>query len=67
MKLKDCTYGRLVEDKDRRRIGMIVGITNNAHRGHIIEREDPSNAIPMVRWSCGEECGIHHANIELLK
>ncbi len=69
MKLKDCTYGKLVitVDKYSQKVGMIIGITNNAEHGTMDQRSKISNAIPLVRWSNGREFGIHYENIELYK
>ena len=66
MKLSKCEYGKLVQDKHGK-IGMIAGITNNIPSANAADRGDPANAIPLVRWSCGAEYGIHPGNIELLK
>ena len=66
MKLKDCTYGKLVVNNDGD-IGMIVGITNNCPTGDINTRNEPDRAIPLVQWANGKTCGIHYGNIELLK
>ena len=49
------------------RVGMIVGITNNNPSGSHTERKGINYAIPLVRWSDGDEFGIHHENISELK
>ncbi len=67
MKLKDCTYGKLVIDGQGERVGMIKGITNNATHGNTAERDNRDNAIPLVEWSGGHTCGIHHGNTKELK
>ena len=67
MKLKDCTYGKLVINHDRDEVGMIVGITNNAPNCDEETRKVIDRAVPLVRWSSGRECGIHPANIEIYK
>lgn len=62
MKLNECTYGTIVATEDGR-VGMIVGITNNCPLEDIKVRSNLYNAIPLVRWSCGRESGIHAGNI----
>ena len=66
MKLSACKHGLLVQD-DNGRIGMIVGITNNAPGAARHERNKPNNAIPLVQWANGEKYGIHHMNISKFK
>ena len=73
MKLKDCTYGRLVIETEGgmiglKRVGMIVGITNNRPSASVVDKGGVDIAIPLVQWSCcGTRSGIHPSNIELLK
>lgn len=65
MKLSECTYGTLVTTEGLNpKVGMIVGITNNATLGDAQVRGDINNAIPEVRWSCGRVSGIHPGNIK---
>jgi hypothetical protein len=66
MKLKDCTHGKLVTDREGC-IGMIIGITNNCDTADYRVRSEPDRAIPLVQWANGGTFGIHPANIELLK
>lgn len=66
MKLRDCKYGVLVEDRDGN-IGMIKGITNNLPIGDINERSNRGRAIPLVEWASGNTSGIHYGNIEIFK
>lgn len=67
MKLKDCTFGRLVctHDKDGNieLIGMIKGITNNCESADLMTRREASRAIPLVEWAEGRTSGIHNHNI----
>lgn len=65
MKLKDCKFGVLVTDG--KRVGMITGITNSCPSADETTRDDINRAIPVVKWSGGRECGIHHGNIEIFK
>lgn len=71
MKLKDCTYGKLVVTRKDElgdcEVGIIVGITNNCPCGDINERSDIDRAIPLVKWSSGRESGIHPAQIDIFK
>lgn len=72
MKLSKCTFGTLVCTKDRdgliEKIGMVVGITNNAETERLQERQKACNAIPLVQFSCNKEPrGIHHGNLHLYK
>lgn len=66
MKLKDCTYGILVEDEEGS-IGMIVGITNNCPHSDMYEKGLPEKAIPLVQWASGATYGIHYGNIKPFK
>jgi|TARA_A100001518_G_C1227290_1_gene80748 hypothetical protein len=66
MRLRDCTYGVLVYDKDYG-LGMIVGVTNNCHFKGMEERSKVENTIPLVKWASGAEFGIHPSNIEIYK
>ncbi len=63
MKLKECIHGVLVTDKDRNRVGMIVGITNNRPNQSLENRIGVEYAIPVVQWSDGETFGIHPCNL----
>lgn len=75
MKLCDCKYGVLVQECKRgdgygvadKRVGMVVGITNNCQTADSITRGKSERAIPLIKWSDGVECGIHYGNIELFK
>lgn len=67
MKLKDCTYGILVQNSENGMIGMVVGLTNMYSSLLIEEQGFPENAIPLVRWQTGKETGINHCNIVPLK
>jgi hypothetical protein len=71
MKLSECKHGIIVETSDidgkTVKVGMIIGITNNADHEAAPVREDYKRAIPMVQWSCGATYAIHHANIRPYK
>jgi hypothetical protein len=66
MKLKNCTHGRLVINREGC-IGMIVGITNNCEAADCNVRSEPDRAIPLVQWANGRTIGTHPITIELLK
>lgn len=61
MKLSECTYGVIVStkasDPKDRKIGMVVGITENPSK----------EPIPLVKWSSGGGVtqAIHHSNLNL--
>lgn len=67
MKLSKCTMGKIVCTKNNdgtiERAGMIKGITNKYPLGDYDERKKEDNAIPLVEWSDGRSCGIHHGNL----
>ncbi len=69
MKLSQCKYGILVKFNDNSDlVGMIVGITNNAELASADIRDDPANAIPLVKWSGRHEpVGVHHGNLSIFK
>lgn len=67
MKLKDCTYGRIVIDSGNSDIGMIIGITNNRPLCSEDDKKGADYAIPLVQWSTGRTTGIHQGNIEPYK
>ncbi|AUR92191.1 hypothetical protein NVP1170O_078 [Vibrio phage 1.170.O._10N.261.52.C3] len=51
MKLRDCVMGILVQDKETKAIGMIVGITNSLDGFLTEEQKDPSRAIQKLSGS----------------
>lgn len=67
MKLKDCTFGILVQKKETGEIGMIKGITNNISNVLCDQQREPDRAIPLVEWQSGQTSGINSENIEKLK
>lgn len=71
MKLKDCTFGKLVCTKDDfnkvDRVGMVIGVTNNITHLDVYKQLDPTRTIPLVKWANGLEHGIHHNNLEIFK
>lgn len=67
MKLKDCTFGILVQKKETGEIGMIKGITNNISNVLCDQQREPDRAIPLVEWQSGQTSGINNDNIEKLK
>lgn len=71
MKLSQCTHGILVtfgSHFDEERVGMIVGITNNAELSDVVVRDQIEHAVPLVKWSGRTEpVGVHHGNLSVFK
>lgn len=64
MKLSECTMGRLVYFKltdNSKRIGMVVGLTNNREYADCHERDLEECAVPLIKWANGAQTGSHHA------
>ena len=69
MELKDCVLGLIVKTNKNRcdqEIGMIIGITNDSLGSTLTDQKRPEHAIPLVRWSCGSEQGVHLDDLEKL-
>ena len=68
MRLSQCTHGKIVWNRDKTEVGMIVGITNNIPSADVSNRRIIDRAIPLVQWSCEREpVGVHQSNLEPYK